>query len=382
MKLKVKIFIVPYNYPKMAYHHEIVALCEGFKDLGIEFYGDDDYWFDPETTEYLLKKEPKDFRADIHVYSLYYFNLYPDKFSKIDYSKINVVIDKEDGYYSAFANEKFEKFDLILRTHYNKRINYRYYHNNIQPWAFGLSNRIINQIDKSSSLEVEKRTLVNYRIGHPLREMAYDKFAPIISIEYPIDSVKSNLAILQNGDIHKIDLDTMKKFSNDQIMQLQTSNRHDPEYYKKLNSAMLTFTFGGYLFFRPFLASRLQRPLVYFYKFKKSVLDIIGQDGSSCYFLNQYDSWRYWEALYSNSCPIHVNFDSWGLVFPEMPVNKVHYWGVNGFDFENSAKELLALSEDDILKIGKNGKEWSVKHYGPLSTAQRFLNHINKIKKN
>lgn len=44
-KLMIKFFLEPYLSPENAkYFHEFICLAEGFKMIGIEFFGNIDYW--------------------------------------------------------------------------------------------------------------------------------------------------------------------------------------------------------------------------------------------------------------------------------------------------------------------------------------------------
>ncbi|HVA98903.1 MAG TPA: hypothetical protein VNG53_08410 [Bacteroidia bacterium] len=378
-----KFFLVPSNHPPAAYHHEMVAIAEGLRDLGISYYGTLNYWKESETNNYLIEQAPANFDAEVHIYSVYYFNYYKLDIEKtVDYTKINIIIDREDGYYSLFSDKRYSKFDAILKTHYNKNIPYHYYQKNVIPWAFGLSNRIIKSIDESINTKVEDKTYINFRITHHLREMAYEKFNPIISQKYPIDFSSSLSAITGKPfKAEAIKEEQPPYFSEaEKLYQLQTGFRHDTNYYRKLNSSLLTYTFGGYVATKPFLTNRLLHPIHYLYKSIRWGYEQLNLDVSNLVFIYQYDSWRWWEALYANTCPIHMDFEDWGWVLPVMPENKIHYWGVKKLDFEKSANELRQLHRDDILQIGLNGRNWSKQHYNPLATANRLIDLVNKIK--
>lgn len=381
-QLNIKFYLVPADYPTSAYHHEMVVIAEGLRELGVNYYGTLNYWKEPDTNKYLIEQAPDSFENEINIYSVYYFNLHPDAIHKVDYSKINIIIDKEDGYYSLFADLRFKKFDLVLKTHYNKNIPYHYYQNNIKPWAFGLSNRIMQSIDASLKTTVENKVYVNFRVNQSLREMAYERFTPVISRKYPVDlsatlpaitgrPFKSNLIIEKGNQVLS---------EADKLYQLQTGYRHDTNYYRKLNSSLLTYAFGGFIYSKPFLTNRFLYPVQYFYKLIHYIYQMMNADVSPFVFINQFDSWRWWEALYANTCPIHMDFDDWGWILPVMPENKVHYWGVKKLDFERSAIELLKLHREDILQIGLNGRNWAKEHYSPIATAQRLLGLINEIK--
>jgi hypothetical protein len=213
--------------------------------------------------------------------------------------------------------------------------------------------------------------------------MAYEKFSPIISQKYPIDlssTIPSITGKPFKSDTIKNENATNQISEADQLYRLQTGFRHDLSYYHKLNSSLLTYSFGGIIYTKPFLTNRLIRPINFLYKLIVSGYKFVKMDADKLVFINQYDSWRWWEALYANTCPIHMDFEDWGWVMPVMPENKVHYWGVKKMEFEKSAKQLLQLTRDDILQIGINGRNWAKKHYSPVATAKRLIDLIEEIK--
>ncbi len=368
--MKFKFHIVPQEHPLIRYQHESVALCEGLLELGFEFYGSDNYWFDAKNNNYLIKKMPYNFNSDVDVYSTYYFRAFPEEILNVDYKKINVFIDREDGLYGEYGNPNYKKFNLILRTHYNKNINYNYYNKNIKPWAFGLSNRIINSINESYKEPIIDRTFISFRLSHDLRSKAVEEMSPVLAKKHPMfNAITMHIETKEALALSEID----------QSYWEQSGHRHDPAYFKLLNSSLLTYSFGGFIFTKPFATNRIVKQFQSLYKIKADILTKLQKDNSSCHFIDQYDSWRLWESFYANTCPIHMNFDNWDWVLPVMPINKVHYWGVSGFNFKESAEELLNIDNRAIMEIGNAGKQWSIENYSPKATALRLIEMIKKI---
>lgn len=365
--MKFKFHIVPQENEHVRYQHESVSICEGLKELGFEFFGSDNYWLEPETKTYLIKKSSPDFKSDVDVYSTFYFRAFPEAIDKVDYKKINIFIDREDGLYGEYGNPKLKKFNLILRTHYNKNINYSYYNKNIRPWAFGLSNRIIKIIDETSNEKIIDRTYLSFRLSHDLRSRAVNEISSVLSAKH---SVYNNVTVDIENKNQKLFSETGKQY------WIQSGHRHDPDYYQLLNTSLLTYTFGGFIHTKPFATNRIVRQLQHFNKLFATIFG----ESSKYYFINQFDSWRLWESFYSNTCPVHMDFDYWNFVLPVMPENKVHYWGVDGFNFKKSAEELLNLDNESILKIGIAGKKWALQNYSPKATALRFIEMIKNIK--
>jgi hypothetical protein len=369
--MNYKFHIVPSSHPKVRYQHEMVSLCEGLRLRGREFYGSCNYWMEPARNEFLLKEAPASFKSDVDVYNTYYFEAFPEKIRNVDYSKINILIDREDGLYGAYGHPQFKKFQLILRTHYNGNINYSYFHPNIRPWAFGLSERIMEAIDLSFDEKTVNRINVNFRIPHVLRDKAAAGFMPVIEGKYPLYNQVTAGFDSSNPGAYT---------AADQIHWDQTGHRHDPAYYKLLNGSLLTSAFGGFIFIKPFATNRIVRQFQLLYKLKAALLSKMGWDNSACYFIDQYDSWRLWESFYAKTCPLHMDFEDWNFILPVMPENKVHYWGVRRFDFEASAHKLLSLHPDDVLQIAFSGRKWAAEHYSPAAVAKRFEDLIGELK--
>ena len=71
--MTVKFFILPLiSAEKAFYQFGMLALAEGFQELGIPFHGSDNYWFNTDTSEYTIKQSDAD--ADVHIYDAIYFN--------------------------------------------------------------------------------------------------------------------------------------------------------------------------------------------------------------------------------------------------------------------------------------------------------------------
>ncbi len=365
-KFGIKFFCVPYNIPSnTCYQHCSVALAEGFLDLGISFFGNIDYWFDIEKKEYLIKREPKGFQSNIHIYDFCYFLENKDSIHKVDYGKINILIDNDDNMISACFNPVFSKFSFVLRSHYNTMFNYP---SNVYPWAFGLTNRIINELHKTETKRTDDTILVNYRVPQSIRARAVKELAPILNYKYKIYNKITN------------SLSQKEEFSEEKSSYwAQTGRRHHHEYYELLNSVKFTFAFGGEEYLKPINYRSLKNKLhLKLNQFKLKVLELLHIDVGSCYLIYRFDSWRFWEAMLSNSIPIHMDFKVWSFVLPIMPENGVHYIGVKGYRFENAGIKILQLKDEEIIEISKKGKKWALEYYAPIPTALRLLEMIKR----
>jgi hypothetical protein len=105
---------------------------------------------------------------------------------------------------------------------------------------------------------------------------------------------------------------------------------------------------------------------------------LIGELGLHSRCVTQWDSWRLWESFSAGCASIHIDFEMYGLVLPEMPENWAHYIGV---DFDNIEESIVKISDqpDLIKKIGEEGRKWAITHYAPKPTAQRFLDTVLSI---
>lgn len=238
---------------------------------------------------------------------------------------------------------------MILRSHYTQKLakEPKYI-----PWAFGLTNRIINEVRKTENETVKNAIYISYRVSQNLRELL-EHLLPFIDPKYNIDRTISKITIKETKD--KYD------YWN------QTGKRHEATYYQKLNQSLFSFAFGGILTYK---TPRL------FYKIKETIEKYTTIRTSYNFDLIQYDSWRFWEILLSNSCPIHLELSAWKAQLPIMPKSGIHYIGVKNLNFHQTAQYMNSLTKEKILQIGKNGKQWVLENYNPRRTSERFLDLI------
>ncbi|MGZ4068168.1 MAG: glycosyltransferase, partial [Bacteroidia bacterium] len=164
---------------------------------------------------------------------------------------------------------------------------------------------------------------------------------------------------------------------------LKTSvNRHYPPYFKIINTIDMFMAFGGYYEYKPIAYqpytfwSKIKRKPYYYYA---KLLKTLRKPETPAVFVFQTDNFRFWEVLYSASCPINIDFESWDLLLPVSPVNGSHYLGIHKFDFAEFSKRVEGLSKDQIEKIGAEGRKWVRENYSPKAQAQRILNNLKEI---
>lgn len=375
-----KFHISPYSNPGWArYQHTTVVLAEGFQALGLKYTGNIDYWWNVEEGEYLIQKSADD-NADVHIYSSHLLLDDPSYMEKIDWTKYNVFIDNEDGFDTPAMEDKYAKFNLILRCHVNKKF-YTFTEKmewaqekrsnflpQVKPWNFGLSNRIINYVDKYRGEEVKDRVLCNFRMPHNMRKLGVEGFNKVLSNQYEIyNNVTEGLDVTETDD--------------DKGYWAQTGRRHNEQYYKDINGSKFTYAFGGKLWQDPIGSNKALKMKSIYYKgmdFIKKKISGVEMYAPEIYTMTQYGGWRFFESFLSNTVPIQIDLAYWGCEWPEMPIASKHYWAVKGTNFEASAKELIKLSDEELQKISDQGREWVLKHYSPTAVANRFLSYIEK----
>jgi hypothetical protein len=374
----------PYTSPSRAhYQHAALVIAEGLEKLGYTFYGNIDFWYNREKEEYTIKKAPADFEPDVNLFSCWYVIRNEETFlDKVNFNKINVLLDAQDGWDTPVISKEFEDFDLILKCHYSKPFRsfkykmpwakefYASYPEKTVPWNFGLSNRIIDAIDKYRDCEVKDQVLINFRMPYAVRAMSVEIIPPLIDHKFKI---------------HNNITDSMDELETDDDLSYwaQSGRRHNEIYFKDINEAKFTFAFCGKLIDFPIsgsFGSRLKRFYQRLMVKISDLLDLAPKDNAYQLILN-YGGWRLFESFISNTVPLQMDFEYWGMDWPELPKNGEHYISVKGLRFKDAAKRILDMSEGERQRISKNGREWCLTHYSPKPVAERFLKHIAEIPK-
>jgi hypothetical protein len=345
------------------FSHLGVCLAEGFKELGIPFYSNINYWqiAPDEPEKYLCYHNPDVGPEDCAVvivtqaWLIYNISCLPDILHP-NRQYIAIYLDDMDG--PTIWNPEFNNFDLRLRTHYNGQFQYPA---NCRPWVFGLSNRILRSTSEIPKFEVRNKHIsVNFRVSHklltysncflkvpqglvkvdnalivvehPLRDIILERFLPLIQEIMLLDDRVDNF-------------DNPPSDSYDYLQWSQTGQRHYPNYYKRLTESIACACFGGCI--TPSYATG------------KSLVE-------------WWDSWRFWESLAAGCVTFHVDFDKYGIKLPAMPQNWEHYIGI---DLENIQDTIVRIADDPgiLEKISQSGREWAIKNYTPVPTALRFL---------
>lgn len=351
----------PPESKKAVYQHTLVCLAEGLRALGIPFYSDRNFWHALTKEEYLFNHEPGVTPDDCSIVILHtawftYGNPMPKELFHPRRKYITVYFESEADAKHAWQPE-FRQFDFIFRTHYNRKFVYP---SNFYPWAFGLSNRILRETEVLPSFSERKRNLlVNFRLGHPIRNLIQEKFLPgiqpVLSIDNSVDSV-----------------DAPPTDAYAYLQWVQTARRHYPSYYRRLRESTACTCVGG-LLINPWPKDAFGPSKLWDRVINKFLIMLDKQPKR----IMNWESWRFWEALAAGCVALHVDFDKYGVFLPVMPENWRHYIGID-LDNMQAAVERIA-GEPEILEIiSLEGRRWAIENYSPVPTALRFLKTVYK----
>ncbi len=236
-----------------------------------------------------------------------------------------------------------------------------------------MTDRIMRYTDKFYNETGKSQNVIghNFRVNHNMREHVLSGLKENVT-GLKIELCLTDTPVSNNSNTSEADVFYWKK----------TVRRHNPEFYKMLNEKLLFMTFGGYFEYKPFayqpygLAKKIARKFVHFYA---KYLVKTKQDIAPAHFIFQHDNFRFWEVLYSGSCPINLNFESWNFMLPVNPVEGIHYLGIKDFNFKDFSERLSSLSEDEIKKIGIQGRRWVAENYSPVAQAERVIRILDAL---
>lgn len=359
-----------YNHAYHYYQHGTVVLAEGLKELGIECYSNINYWkLSPDREEYLLTHDPTITPDDCaivvleHTYFLCANQSFPKNLFHLDRQYLTVYLDlsDEDPRKDIFHPD-FRQFDYILKAHYCRN---SWYPSNVHPHVFGLSKRILAAVANGSDFHSRKsQLLVNYRDtkhAHTLRQFIRKHYLSrihrILPVDHSIDTSVDPLSLTFDGKRYLMDASDVMHFA-------QSSGRHFPSYYQRLQEMAATACFGGF-FTTPFP----RNPST---SLSRNLRRVITKLNLRSHRILQWDSWRLWEAMTAGSVALHVDFDKYGFQLPVMPENWKHYIGI---DLDNLQASVDRIAQDPgiLAKISVAGRQWAIQHYRPQAIASRFL---------
>jgi hypothetical protein len=325
----------------------MIALAEGLRELEVPFHSNICYWNEGGTSLFDVTPGMKPEDCDVVVTSDEYepFGTIPS--GLFGSGRKTVFVDSSDGWRTRTEAETYRKFDVVLRTHYNDRYRYP---ENVHPWAFGLTNRILAACVRPEPFHQRKaRVLVNFRVSHPVRRAAVDRVLPQIAARFAPDA---------NRD------ETPVEGSQDRSLWEATGRRHYASFFLRLKRTMVCAAFGGY--FAPGIfrsTERLPERILY---------NLIGRANKRTRTVMQFDSWRFWESLAAGCLTLQADYERYGCLLPEEPKSRTHYAGID-FDSRDRAQFLLDSDLDDLAEVADRGRQWAFEHYSPAAVASRLL---------
>jgi len=355
------------------YQWDIVPLAEGLAQLGVASFSSADYWVKPDGSYLLqLSKDVDPLSCDVVVVSSGFLKWVkdsgaeergelPDWLSGRQGHKAKIVaLDVCDGYLSPTTQRWADCFDLILRSHYNRRL---WWPANVRPWAFGLTERILTA-SATTRLPWEQREGCVWAFGashgyrHGAREWAGREIRP---------SLSRGMTINDRED----DLNTPPSDPRDALLWKQCVRRHSPSHFARLGSSKACAAFCGEL------VPGLPPHVSFLVGGNKAKLRRLAwQCISSGLRLPprnvQPDSWRFWEAMGSETAVLHFDMEQSGWQLPVMPENWKHYIGI---DLRRPHKSVERIScEPELLeRVARDGRQWALENYSPQRAAQRLL---------
>lgn len=337
------------------YQHCTIALAEGLVALGHTCYGNVDYWQSYPDAPFLIQTHHEIKNHEAIIISSHWL-LKQDRNSILEtlptHIPVFLMADMQEEIFNVLHLPNLQCFEKILLAGYVSSYDYP---NNVVPWAFGLSNRIIEMTQKYERGEKTPSLLYNFRMGHTSRALVE---------KYMLSSFATMFEINRNID------NTLGTSAYDMLMDKQTGRRHYPSYYKTLARTNAIASFGGY-----FSAAISKNR---FAMMNRVAFKLIRAMGHTSHTLIQHDSWRWWEGLAAGCLSFHVDFDECGVVYPVPFKNFKHYIGVplRFFKPHRSKDFIDFLPREKFESIRKQGRDFALQHYAPISVAKRFLNFL------
>ncbi len=357
--MKVYFICFPHGPADRAgYEHQIIALAEGFQELGIDYYGNVNYWRTGWQEDRFLIRElnPVDLNDfDVVIFSSWIYDycrtdLLPKGLFDVKRKYKLIFIDASDGLLTPGYLKQIRQVDHVLKSHFCNKYKYP---SNFSPWQFGLTRRIIEAVNPLLTSEKKKVTLSNFRVPHQGRSLAESRCMGYFYKYYPQDFTIDNM-------------DDNNFSGKDLLYWKQTGRRHNPNFYKRLGESMIVNATGGYFQTK---YSGAKGPVSRFIDLFDKKYQFLSYDR-----IYQFDSWRFWESLASGSCTVHFEFEKYGMNIPVLPVNKTHYLGINLNDCSKVDK--ILSDETRISEISQKGRSWALDNYSPVAVAKRLLDLI------
>ncbi|MEI6491237.1 MAG: hypothetical protein WCO94_01725 [Verrucomicrobiota bacterium] len=356
---------------------DVITLAEGFRELGVPFSGNCNYWLQSTTPgDYLIRHDPEITPDDADIVIVSYTWPYQIRMTTFDLVRrplpeglfkkgrkyTTVYMDSHDGHRTVSWEPEYRQFDIILRC----KLNHRSWHpENMKPWVLGFTDRILKATENAPDFSARNKTiLINFGASHPYphgsRELARERFEPLVGRLFDIDATKDDLTRKPDA-------------AYDEIMWRQTGQRFSRPYYERLKHTQAVACFCGELI--PPMPFR--KPECYLVggnkaKIRRAFFEALARiDPRPCRSV-QWDSFRFWETLCAGAVAFNLDLDRYGVEIPVMPENWVHYIGLD-MDRVKPAIDRILDDSSCLGKIANAGRAWAMEHYSPRKMAERFL---------
>lgn len=363
------------------YQYDIIPLGEGLAELGVPFCANTTYWT-KQDGEVLFQSNSavRPLDCDAIVVSTSFLNRVKQTM-EIDRGELPrwlvdrqrgvrpvvVALDASDGYLSPVTTHWAGCFDIILRSQYNHRL---WWPGNVKPWAYGLTNRILQSAEKAHRGWEEKKGCMyvfgaSHRFPHVAREWAAKHILPELSQIMPIDGAMD-------------DLNVEPQDPWEALLWKQCTRKHLPGYFARLGSARACAAFCGDLIpafpAKPdYLVGGNKA------KLKRTLWEGLGRILGRPRRNVQPDSLRFWEALASGAAVLHHDAEETGWELPVPPVAFETYLPAS---LSGDNRRLFETLRDEkaLRRIAELGWTWAFKNYRPRAVTERFLKLIQQRK--
>jgi hypothetical protein len=359
---------------------DVVTLAEGFRELGVPFSGNCNYWLQStEPGDYLIKHSPDILPEDCDVVVVNYlwplwmkmgeFKPYrcplPEGLFKRGRRYQTVYMDNHDGHQTVSWEPEYRNFDVILRSQLSRRA---WHPENMKPWVLGFTNRVVKATANALPFAERKRAvLVNFGASHPyghgVRTLAAQTFLPRLEKLIPFDTTKDDLKVAPEQ-------------AYERLMWEQTGMRFSQPYYNRLKSNQAVACFCGDII----PPAPWKNPGGYLVggnkaKFKRAFFEALAKVDPRPPRSVQWDSFRAWETWVAGCANINIDLDLYGPQLPVMPENWKHYIGVD-LSHPNKAIERLRDDPSVLERVAREGRAWALENYSPRAMAERMLAHL------
>lgn len=359
-----KFFFLPGAIPD-DHVYVCIALAQGLKELGHDIIANQSVWdknLFPVSEDRTWDCEILDFRYAYHVPPWSFEHRHKNSKPKVLVDEMPAMNLTSPWLFHNWIN----RVDLILTTHgVIPRKNQ--FQKKVFRWGLGLTEEVISLIDETRTerFDSDIKPWKSWRNEHSARRA--------VTRVFRAEGISNQLKT-------KIVLDD--KATN---VCTEGVSRFNKRYFEFMNQQRFTLAFCGHLESRPVrlgwhephntnsafkLTDRISK------RFYRTIRGT--KFNARNYAILQWDSYRFWESLYSNTIPITFDFDYWKIDTEVRPTPFKHY-----IPFQNSAKTMFDsiedLSDQRLGEISENGKHFFLEHHSPVAKAKRFLSCFNAL---